>query len=58
MDIAQNSTENSMEIVQCYPPQWKLHNSPEFNGNCSVLSTECPMDFAQYFTRTTELIAQ
>jgi len=47
-----------MDIAQYHPPQCKLHSSPEFNGKCSILYTECSMDFAQYSPQTTELIAQ
>jgi len=47
-----------MDMTQYYPPQLKLHTSPEFNVYCSILSTEYSMDFAQYSPQTTELIAQ
>jgi len=56
IDIAQYCTENSMDITQYYPPQWKLRNSPEFNGYGSILSTEYSMDFSYYSPQNTELM--
>jgi hypothetical protein len=56
VDIAQYSIENSMDMAQYYPLQWKQQNSPKFKAYGLILSTKYCMDFAQNSPQATDLI--